>query len=235
VHGFSSRVTLEEGTRAVRSFVLRGGRLTALQQRALEAYGPRYTVEFSRQPLSCADLFGNDNPTVVEIGFGMGLSTAEIAAASPDTNYLGIEVFLAGIGRLLHEIARRDLKNIRIIRFNAEDVVREMLPDASTSGFHVFFPDPWPKKKHHKRRLLSAPFLELLSRKLVPGGYIYCVTDWSPYAEWVIEEAKKVPSLKNPSPNGTCEPVPWRPKTKFEMKGIAKQHIISEIWLTTAG
>lgn len=236
MNNFEKRVILEgNDSKTIRSFVLRGGRLTNLQERALQNYYNDYVIEFSRNNLNFEKLFGSKNPVIIEIGFGMGESTAEIAERFPENNYLGIEVFLAGVGRLLHDIHERGLNNLRIIRFNAVDVLQEMISDQSAAGFHIFFPDPWPKKKHHKRRLLQEEFFKILSRKLKPGGYIYCVTDWTPYAEWIIGEARKVTELVNNSENGYCEPVSWRPETKFESKGITKKHTIHEIWLEKSG
>jgi tRNA (guanine-N7-)-methyltransferase len=172
-------------------------------------------------------IFGNDNPVVVEIGFGMGIATAQIAEVHPDTNYIGIEVHTPGIGRLLWEIERRQLKNIRIIEHDAVEVL-ERAADASVSGFHIFFPDPWPKKRHHKRRLIQKPFTETVSAKLKSGGYIYMVTDWAEYGDWSLAELSAVAGLKN-AYNGFAPPQTWRPKTKFEQKGLQKGHEIREL------
>lgn len=213
----------------INSFVLRGGRLTNLQQNALDRWYATYAIEFTSGLIDLEKVFGNRNPVIIEIGFGMGVSTAEIAAKFPDNNYLGIEVFLAGVGKLLDEIEERKLKNIRIIRFNAVDVLKEMIEDNSIAGFHIFFPDPWPKKKHHKRRLVQQELLELLTKKLLPGGYIYTVTDWEPYAEWMVDEFSKVKDLGSPHA-GFSPPIEWRPRTKFEKKGLKKEHLIRELW-----
>jgi tRNA (guanine-N7-)-methyltransferase len=172
----------------------------------------------------------------VEIGFGMGIATAQIAEEHPGTNYVGIEVYRPGIGRLLGEIERRRLGNLRIIEGDAAEVLPGLTGDNSLSAFHVFFPDPWPKKRHHKRRLMTRPFTELLARKLVPGGYLYMVTDWAPYGDWALRELSATPGLVNPyavsaeGPAGFAPPPGWRPKTGFEEKGLAKNHKIRELF-----
>ncbi|NQT60441.1 MAG: tRNA (guanosine(46)-N7)-methyltransferase TrmB [Bacteroidetes bacterium] len=218
--------------KSIRSFVLRGGRLTGLQKNAIEKYSGKYCIPFDTScPLHAETIFNNSNPLIIEIGFGMGVTTASIAASFPGNNYLGIEVFLSGIGKLLHEINSKKLDNVRIIRFNAVDVLQEMIPDNSISGFHIFFPDPWPKKKHNKRRLVQKDFIEIMLKKLVPGGYIYTATDWTPYAEWMLKEFNTVEGLVNNSTKGYCDPVSWRPSTKFEQKGLDKKHTIHEIWV----
>jgi tRNA (guanine-N7-)-methyltransferase len=187
-------------------------------------------------------LFGSDQPLVVEIGFGMGIATAKIAEEHPGINYVGIEVHRPGIGKLLWEIERRGLANLRVIEGDAAEILPELTEDNTLSGFHVFFPDPWPKKRHHKRRLITRPFTELLGRKLLPGGYIYMVTDWAPYGDWALRELSSTPGLINPygDPSagekgaegsaGFAPPLDWRPKTKFEEKGLAKNHEIRELF-----
>ncbi|MBL7007314.1 MAG: tRNA (guanosine(46)-N7)-methyltransferase TrmB [Spirochaetia bacterium] len=218
--------------KSIRSFVLRGGRLTELQKNAIEKYSDSYCIPFKTGlSLQSESIFNNKNPLTIEIGFGMGVTTASIAALFPEINYLGIEVFLSGVGKLLNEIHTQKLDNVRIIRFDAVEVLQEMILDNSIAGFHIFFPDPWQKKKHNKRRLVKKEFIELMQRKLVPGGYIYVVTDWTPYAEWILEEFEKVDGLVNYASNGYCDPVSWRPITKFEQKGIAENHTIYEIWI----
>ena len=218
--------------KSIRSFVMRGGRLTDLQKNAIEKYSETYCIPFDPEyQLNAESVFNNNNPLIIEIGFGMGVSTASIASSFPKNNYLGIEVFLSGIGKLLHEIHSKKLDNVMIIRFNAVEVLQEMIPDNSIAGFHIFFPDPWHKKKHNKRRLVQKHFIEIMLKKLIPGGYIYAVTDWTPYAEWMLEEFDKVEGLVNNTENGYCDPVSWRPLTKFEQKGLAKNHSIHEIWV----
>ncbi|MDR2110764.1 MAG: tRNA (guanosine(46)-N7)-methyltransferase TrmB, partial [Spirochaetaceae bacterium] len=172
--------------------------------------------------------FGNEAPVTVEIGFGMGLATALIAQENPGKNYLGIEVFRPGIGRLLWEIEKRRLDNIRIIEHDAVEVFEEMIPPACLEGVHIFFPDPWPKKRHHKRRLIKRPFTDLLARRLRPSGYLYKVTDWAEYGEWALEALSVTPGLVNPY-GGFAPPQTWRPRTKFEAKGLQKNHEVREL------
>lgn len=216
--------------RDVRSYVLRGRSFSDSEKRTVRNYLEKYGIFFEDALMDYSKVFGNDHSIVIEIGFGMGDTTKEIALRRPGYNYIGIEVFLQGFIKLLKQIGDNDIQNLRIMRFNAVDVLNHMIADGSVAGFHVFFPDPWPKKRHHKRRLMSTEFLALLSSKLKEGGYIYMVTDWEPYAEEVLENAKGVGTLVNPY-QGFAPPVPWRPTTKFEQKGIDKDHKISEIWL----
>jgi tRNA (guanine-N7-)-methyltransferase len=182
-------------------------------------------------PLSCAALFGNNNPLVVEIGFGMGIATATIAEANPAVNYLGIEVHKPGIGKLLWEIEQRRLANIRIIEHDAVETLALMIAPDSVAGFHVFFPDPWQKKRHHKRRLITRPFTNLLASRLVPGGYFYMVTDWVDYGDWALTELSDTLGLTN-AYTDFASPQAWRPETKFEKKGLNKQHQIRELYFT---
>ncbi len=215
----------------LRSYVIRPGRITKLQQKSLETLAGRYTLEFEERPMDPAGLFAKVDSVVVEIGFGMGTATAEIAAANPGVGYIGIEVFRAGVGKLLSEIARRELLNVRIIMHDAVEVLRSMLPDSSIDGFHIFFPDPWPKKRHHKRRLIQPPFVELLADKLKPNGYAYTVTDWDDYAEQILRVFSGCRRLEN-SYEGYAQPQSWRPQTKFERKGLSVDHQIHEIYFT---
>lgn len=215
----------------VRSYVLRPGRITRLQLRSLEELTDRYCVGYREQPLNLAALFPEAETIILEIGFGMGMATAEIAEANPHVGYLGIEVFRAGVGKLLSEIERRGLSNVRIISHDAVDVCRVMIPDGSLDGVHLFFPDPWPKKRHHKRRLMQRPFVELLSAKLKQGGYLYTVSDWDDYAAQILKVCEDSPELRNEYA-GYAPPRPWRPKTKFERKGIANHHSIREVYFT---
>ncbi|MDR2135827.1 MAG: tRNA (guanosine(46)-N7)-methyltransferase TrmB [Treponema sp.] len=222
--------------RGIRSYVLRSGRLSAAQRRAYDAWFPRYRVPFSAAIADYPALFGNSRPVTVEIGFGMGTATARIARENPDRNYLGIEVYKPGIGRLLREIERDSLENIRIVEHDAVETLERMIGDGSTAAFHIFFPDPWPKKRHHKRRLVTRPFTGLLADKLRPGGYIYLVTDSEDYAGWALAELSATAKLRNPYAAGRSEaagfapPLPWRPRTEFEAKGLAKGHKIWELY-----
>lgn len=212
----------------IKSYVRRAGRMSEAQRRAYETLLPRYGVPYNPALLDYEALFGPARPLIIEIGFGMGMATAQIAQDNPGINYLGIEVHCPGIGRLLWEIEQRHLGNLRIIEADAVEVLETMIPDGSVQGFHVFFPDPWPKKRHHKRRLMTRPFTGLLGRKLCPGGYLYMVTDWADYGDWALEELSATPSLVNPY-RGFAPPQLWRPKTAFERKGLAKAHEVYEI------
>lgn len=225
---------MELNHRHIRSFVLRSGRISKTQEYALEHYMPLYAAELSDGYLDFPGLFKKDQPVVVEIGFGMGRATLELAERFPETNYLGIEVYKPGVGRVLSEIHTKGLGNLRIMRADATEVVQRMLKEGSIHGFHIFFPDPWPKKKHHKRRLFQRDFVDLLARKLEPGGYIYAVTDWEEYAEQMLEVVEAQDLLHNPF-GGFAPPQPWRPATSFEHKGREKSHCISEIWAEKTG
>ena len=188
-------------------------------------------IPYSEKFIDFSCYFGNQNSVTVEIGFGMGKATAEIAEKNPGNNYLGIEVFRAGIGKLLWEIGQRSLNNIRIIEHDAVEVIGNMIAPLSVSAFHIFFPDPWPKKRHHKRRLIQKPFAELLVSRLRIGGYLYMISDWEHYAEEALEVFSMIPELCNPHREGFAQGLSWRPQTKFEKKGIEKDHIIKEIYL----
>jgi tRNA (guanine-N7-)-methyltransferase len=223
--------------RGIRSYVLRSGRMTAAQQRAYEELSPRYCLSGFAPVPSYAAVFGNPHPVTIEIGFGMGIATAWIAQDNPDRNYLGIEVHKPGIGRLLWEIEHRALENIRIIECDAVETLEYRIADESAAGFHIFFPDPWPKKKHHKRRLITRPFTDLLAEKLAPGAYLYMVTDSEDYAQWALAELSATAKLRNPYRDhaaGFAPPQSWRPPTKFEAKGRAKNHVIRELYFCKA-
>lgn len=222
---------MEEPERRIRSYSRRSGRLSSSQERALAELLPRYGGTLSiERPLPLSQWFPEYGRIVLEIGFGMGEATVEIAEKFPDHFFLGAEVHKPGIGRLLNEIERRGIKNIRVVHGDADILIRTMLPKLYLSGVHIFFSDPWPKKRHHKRRLIQAPFLRSLLPVLKPDGYIYMVTDWEDYAQWILAESEKVPELENPY-KGYASPIPWRPETRFEKKGLDKMHLIREIWL----
>lgn len=220
--------------RQVKSFVLRGQKLKDYQIKAVEDHLDDYAVFFSEEPLDFKALFGNGNPVVVEIGFGMGEATLQIAKDNPDINYLAVEVFLYGFTKVLARIHQEGLKNLKIMRFDATEVLQYMVVDNSVRGFHIFFPDPWPKKRHHNRRIVQVPFARLLASKLERGGYIYCVTDWREYAEEMLEVFASVPGLVNPY-NGFADPVSWRPSTGFERKGIEAEREILEVYTEKGG
>lgn len=218
-----------EFRREVKTYVLRIGRMTAAQEKAYNDLSPSWCIPFEKKRLNFVDIFGNTNPIVIEIGFGMGDATAEIAQANPDINYLGIEVHRPGVGKLLNEIKKRDLKNLYIIEHDALEVLEEMIGDTSVNGIHIFFPDPWPKKRHHKRRMVQRPRTNLFAQKLAPEGYLYFVTDIIDYAEFALEELTATKGLKNKY-NGFAEPQPWRTQTKFERKGMAADRKITELF-----
>lgn len=215
--------------REIKTFVLRASRMTDSQKRDYETLSTRWCIPFEKKPLNFADIFNNSNPVVVEIGFGMGAATAIIAEQNPNINYLGLEVHTPGVGRLLGNIRDKNLQNLLIVEHDAMEVLEYMIPDNSVSGFHVFFPDPWPKKKHHKRRLMQRPRTNLLSKKLYEGGYVYMATDWEPYAEFALEELSLTENLKNKY-EGYAPHQSWRPETKFEHKGLLAERKICELF-----
>jgi len=208
----------------IRSFVHRRGHITEGQRQALDTLAPRWVIPYTQQELSFAHAFGREQaPTVLEIGFGMGETTAQIAEARPDDNFLGVEVFNAGVGALLNRINTMGLNNIRIIQHDVVEVLRDMIAADSLAGVHIYFPDPWPKKRHHKRRLIQPPFLDLLVSRLSSGGYIHCATDWEHYAEQMLDVLSANRALANTSDGFAARP-DWRPLTKFEARGLRLGH-----------
>jgi tRNA (guanine-N7-)-methyltransferase len=220
-----------ENHRAIRSFVLRQGRLTPAQQRAVETLLPVYGVSYAAESLDLEHAFGRQAPKILEIGFGMGAATAQIAAANPDKDYLGIEVHTPGVGNLLKLMEEQELTNLRVIQHDAVEVLRHMIADASLDGVHIFFPDPWPKKRHHKRRLLQAEFVALLCSKLKPGGYLHFATDWEEYAQWTLEVLRAEPKLVNTVADYAPRPE-YRPLTKFEQRGLNLGHGVWDLIFT---
>ena len=215
--------------REVKTYVLRIGRMTDAQERSYNELSPVWCIPFENKKLNFVDIFGNTNPIIIEIGFGMGDVTAKLAQENPNINYIGIEVHKPGVGKLLSEIKKRDLKNLYIIEHDALEVLEQMIGDNSVNGFHIFFPDPWPKKRHHKRRLLQRPRTNLLAQKLAAEGYLYFVTDWFEYAEFALEELNQTENLENKY-DGFAEPQEWRGQTKFERKGLNADRSITEIF-----
>ena len=210
--------------RTIRSFVLRTGRTTAGQARAFETQGPQYLLPYKPELCSFETFYKRAAPTVLEIGFGMGEATAQIAAGMPDTNFLCCEVHTPGVGALLKRIEEQHLTNIRILQHDAVEVIDHMLALNSLDGIHIFFPDPWHKKKHNKRRLIQAPLIAKLAARLKPGGYLHCATDWQPYAEQILEVLSAEPALQNTSPDSYAPKPDYRPLTKFENRGIKLGH-----------
>ena len=208
----------EPQQRGVRSYVLRGGRMGPGQQRALRELAPRWVLPFQQQPLDAEAAFGRRAPLILEIGFGMGDATAQIAAASPQLDFLGLEVHPPGVGALLQQIEARQLPNVRIVQHDAVGVLQHMLAPQSLAGACVFFPDPWPKKRHHKRRLIQPPFVSLLASRLASGATLHVATDWAPYAEQMLEVLSAEPSLVNTAQGFASRPA-YRPLTKFERRG----------------
>jgi tRNA (guanine-N7-)-methyltransferase len=212
--------------RAIRSYVLRAGRMGTGQQRALDELGPHYVLPFQAQPLDLTTAFGRTAPTVLEIGFGMGDATAQIAALKPELNFLGVEVHTPGVGALLKRIGEDQLHNLRIVQFDAVPVLEQMLTPGSLAGVHIFFPDPWHKKKHNKRRLIQPALVAQLVTRLAPGGYLHCATDWEPYAQQMLEVLSAEPGLENTADPaiGYAERPDYRPLTKFEARGLRLGH-----------
>jgi tRNA (guanine-N7-)-methyltransferase len=211
----------------IRSFALRRGRVTQAQRRARDEILPRLAIAYRAGALDFTAVFGRTAPTVLEIGFGMGETTALIAQARPDVNFLGVEVFAAGVGALARRVDAMQLDNVRIVQHDAVEVLRDMIAPDSLDGVHVFFPDPWPKARHHKRRLIAPAFVDLLARRIAPGGYLHCATDWANYAEQMLAVLSAEPLLHNlhpgyaPVPRGPLVP---RPTTKFHARGERLGH-----------
>ncbi|MCU0972513.1 MAG: tRNA (guanosine(46)-N7)-methyltransferase TrmB [Burkholderiales bacterium] len=216
------------GNRPIRSYVLRQGRISNAQQRAWEELLPRYGIPFRAALLDLDAEFGRPAPKLLEIGFGMGETTANVAAAHPENDYLGIEVHRPGVGSLLRLIAERGLENVRVIQHDAVEVLKDMIRPASLDGVHIFFPDPWPKLRHHKRRLIQPPFVALLSERLRVGGYLHVATDWAHYAEQVLAVLGAESRLANTA-RGYAPRPDYRPLTKFEERGLRLGHDVYDI------
>ena len=209
--------------RGIRSFVKRGGRTTTAQARAVDTLGPRFLLPYRAEPLDLPGAFGRDAPTILEIGFGMGEATAHIAALLSARNFLACEVHEPGVGALLKRIGEQGLANVRIVRHDAVEVLTHMLAPGSLAGVHVFFPDPWHKLRHHKRRLIQPAFVALLASRLSAGGYVHCATDWEPYAQQMLEVLGAEPLLRNTA-DGFARRPEYRPLTKFEQRGLRLGH-----------
>lgn len=212
----------------IRSYVLRQGRLTGAQRRACETLLPRFGIPYARAPLDLDRAFGRAAPRVLEIGTGMGETTANIAAAHPEIDYIGIEVHAPGVGSLLNRIVKYGLANVRVIQHDAVEVLRDMIPPATLDGVHVFFPDPWPKTRHHKRRLIQPSFVALLATRLKPGAYVHVATDWEDYARQILEVLTTETLLANTC-GGFAPRPPWRPQTKFEARGLRLGHRVWDL------
>ena len=220
--------------RTIRSFVRRTGRTTTGQARAFETLGPRFLVPYQPQPLDLAATFGRTAPTVLEIGFGMGEATAYIAGLMPEKNFLCCEVHDPGVGALLKRIGEQNLQNIRIVSHDAVEVLQHMLAGQSLDGIHVFFPDPWHKLRHHKRRLLQPPLVAQLASRLREGGTLHCATDWEPYALQMLEVLGAQPLLRNTAEGFAPRP-DYRPLTKFENRGLKLGHGVWDLVFVRRG
>jgi tRNA (guanine-N7-)-methyltransferase len=213
--------------RPIRSFVLRQGRMSPAQQRYLDEMMPKIGIAYQPESLDLAAVFKRPAPKILEIGFGMGETTAKIAAGHPENDYLGIEVHGPGVGALCKLVAESNLANLRIIQHDAVEVLRDMIPNNALAGVHVFFPDPWHKARHHKRRLIQPDFVALVASKLSPGGILHCATDWEHYAEWMLE-ILSASTLENTADGFAPRPA-YRPPTKFETRGTRLGHGVWDI------
>jgi tRNA (guanine-N7-)-methyltransferase len=208
--------------------VLRQGRISTAQQRAYDALLPRYGIAYNNRIMDWKSAFGRKAPPILEIGFGMGTATAHIAKMQPGNDYLGVEVHTPGVGALMRLLAAENLSNVRIIQHDAVEVLRDMIEPGVLDGIHIFFPDPWPKKRHHKRRLIQPELLRLLASRLKVGGYLHLATDWQEYAEWMMEILKAEVMLKNTATDYAPKPA-YRPETKFERRGLNLGHGVWDI------
>ncbi len=224
----------EDGKRRpIRSYVLRAGRMTPAQERAFQDNWGRWGIDYSEHLLEPVAAFGRDGPLVLEIGFGMGDSLVEMAAAAPDSNFIGIEVHRPGVGKLMHSMAARGVDNIRVYCHDAVEVLQNCVADQSLDRVQIFFPDPWHKKRHHKRRLIQPPFVDLLVSRLKPGAILHLATDWENYAEQMMEVLSANGELANSRPPGEYAPRPEsRPLTKFERRGERLGHGVWDLLFT---
>ncbi|MFF3501977.1 tRNA (guanosine(46)-N7)-methyltransferase TrmB [Streptomyces sp. NPDC003247] len=216
--------------RRIRSFQPRRSRVTTGQADALQRLWPKWGLDIDGHRVDLTELFGNDHPVVLEIGFGMGEATARMAAAAPGTNLLAVDVHTPGQGNLLNLADRDSLTNVRVGNGDAIILLREMLTPDSLDGLRVYFPDPWPKKRHHKRRLIQPEFLTLAATRLRPGALLHCATDWEPYAEQMLEVLTAHPGFENTQTDGGFAPRPeFRPLTRFEGQGLDKGHVVNDL------
>ena len=227
-------VTPEGAHGHIRSYVLRQGRVSNAQERYLADAMPRVGIAYQNAPLDLTAAFGRSAPVIVEIGFGMGETTAAIAAAHPQNNYLGIEVHTPGVGSLCKRVTEGGLGNVRIIQHDAVEVLRDMIPAGALAGAHIFFPDPWHKKRHNKRRLIQGPLIALLASRLAPGGYLHCATDWQEYADQILAVLSAEPLLANTA-EGFAQRPAYRPQTKFETRGLRLGHGVWDVVFKRVG
>lgn len=222
---------MPSGSTHIRSFVHRRAHITPSQELALAEWLPRWSIRYQNAPLDLTAAFGRQAPTILEIGFGMGETTQQIAQSRPGDNFLGVEVFNAGVGALLKRIHEHELENIRIIQHDAVEVLRDMITPGSLAGAHIYFPDPWPKKRHHKRRLIQPAFIELLVSRLAPGAYLHCATDWEHYAQQMLDVLSAETGLQNTCADYAPRP-DYRPLTKFENRGLRLGHGVWDLIFT---
>ncbi|QEI08251.1 tRNA (guanosine(46)-N7)-methyltransferase TrmB [Pigmentiphaga aceris] len=213
----------------IRSFIHRRSHITLGQQEALDKLLSKWALPYENRLIDPAAVFGREAPLVLEIGFGMGETTEKIAIARSEENFLGVEVFNAGVGAMLKRIETSSLPNVRIIQHDAVEVVRDMIAPNSLAGVHVYFPDPWQKKRHHKRRLIQPAFVALLASRIAPGGYLHCATDWEDYGVQMLEVLSGEPSLENTA-DGYAPRPEWRPQTKFETRGMRLGHGVWDLF-----
>lgn len=221
-------------SRSIRSFVIRNGRLTKAQASALERLLPKFGIEYREQSLfNLSELFGRQAPVWLEIGFGNGDALLDMATRYPETDFIGIEVHEPGVGQALMGIESRQLTNVRIIQHDAMEVLSQMIPSASLNRVLLFFPDPWRKKRHFKRRIVQKEFIELVTDKLETGGVLHCATDWQDYAEWMLEKLQTSEKLVNQSDTDAYSPRPeWRTNTRFEQRGERLGHDVFDLLYT---
>jgi tRNA (guanine-N7-)-methyltransferase len=224
---------MNEPHRPIRSYVLRQGRLTDAQRRARDELLPRFGLPFSSERIELERVFGRAGPKILEIGFGMGETTADIAQRNPESDFLGVEVHTPGVGALLKRVAELGLTNVRVIQHDAVEVLERMIQPNSLDGVHVFFPDPWPKKRHHKRRLIQPAFVSLLVSRMKPGAYLHVATDWEDYAQWLLEVLSGEPLLANTAAGFAARPE-HRPLTKFENRGLKLGHGVRDLMFRRA-
>ena len=223
MHSSGKPMFFDPETRRIRSFVTRAGRLSTGQERTIRELGPAYCLPFARETLDYAKTFGRTAPVILEIGFGMGETTATIAESRPELDFIGVEVHTPGVGSLLKQIGDKRLSNIRIIQHDAVEVLENMIAENSLNGVHIFFPDPWHKARHHKRRLIQPDFVRLLVSRLADNGYLHCATDWQNYAEQMLEVLGGERGLQNTA-SGYAQCPDYRPVTKFEKRGLRLGH-----------
>ncbi len=214
--------------RPIRSYVLRQGRVSKAQQRAHDALLPLFGIPYAPEIIDLERVFGRSAPKILEIGFGMGETTAAIAARYPENDYLGVEVHTPGVGSLLKQIRELALTNVRVIQHDAVEVLAHMIAPRSLAGVHLFFPDPWPKKRHHKRRLVQPAFVALLAERMKPGAYLHVATDWQDYAEHILATLSVEPLFQNTA-DGYAPRPEHRPQTKFESRGLRLGHKVWDI------